>query len=86
MACDCIQKIEEDLVEKQPLEGRNILSAKVNCVYEFGVGTLKKRPVIEVVLSIEGRKSDLKMNISYSYCPFCGASMKDETRKEVTNA
>lgn len=83
--CDCIEVFEKKFVDEQPLEGRKILKATINKMLQFKPGKLIARPVIEMLLNIEGLKKEKVFNVAYSFCPFCGVSFDSEEGKEESD-
>ncbi len=60
------------MVEIQPLKNKVVTKAKINTVFQFLKNKVISRPVIECFLTVEGMKKEKKMNVAYTYCPFCG--------------
>lgn len=83
--CDCIQKLEEKMVEIQPLKDKVVTKAKINTMLQFLPGRIVSRPVIECFLTVEGLKKEKTMNLAYSHCPFCGTAYDFEKKEEVDN-
>ena len=83
MSCNCISAFEKDIVERQPYKELKIIEAKFDLALIFeNSGKIQNRPVLEVELTVEGRKKPLRKSVIYSFCPFCGNEYDSLTPKE----
>lgn len=79
MNCDCIAEIEEKLKAhlvaqkkfKKPIQSVK-LSEVLMRMHEL---TLKTSTYTTLLISLEGQKKKATMNISHSFCPFCGVKI-----------
>lgn len=84
MACDCIKKSQEHLLEKLRMNNpeKNYSSGiYTNQAYIFDLGANQLHNTFEAEYTIEGKpgKSKVeKLNILMDYCPMCGIKYKEE--------
>jgi len=80
MNCDCIAEVEkklnDHLVEQKKLK-KKILSVRLQEVLMRSSGLeLKSNTYTTLLISLEGQKKKATMNISHSFCPFCGVAIE----------
>ncbi|WP_421977869.1 hypothetical protein [Roseivirga seohaensis] len=66
-------------MEKQPIKGQVIVKASLATVWSMNFPT--ERTSTTATLEFEGKAKDRKIEVSHTYCPFCGE--KYENRKEA---
>lgn len=79
--CNCTTEIPQKFIEKQPIPNQVITKASLATVFNLSLGT--ERTSTTATLEFEGKAKDRKIEISHTYCPFCGE--KYEGRKEASN-
>lgn len=81
MNCDCISKLEKDLLSKFKAESpykKPVKRVEISGV-TFVVGkdldmTLRSCAIVEIEL--EGQKKLERSNLIHNYCPFCGVKQE----------
>lgn len=84
MACDCIKNLEEKVVQDPAItyKDRKITRARVRSVFAIEGKNMVRRPVVEMIIYVEGMKRQQQMEVAHGYCPFCGKIYEE---KEVAN-
>lgn len=77
MPCDCLDKIEAKILENQPFTNLVVTKAKFDTTFQLAENRLIERPILEITLSVEGRKHPVKKDVAYIFCPFCGKKFEE---------
>ncbi len=76
MNCNCIDTIEQNVLDREKYDGRKIDSVKfISMAYmmpDFSIVTNS-----ELELELEGLKRPKIVKINHTFCPFCGKSIKE---------
>jgi hypothetical protein len=80
--CDCIKNKQDNIVQRGDYNGKKILSAEIqNVVFPLNnlkiVGMITTSPLD---ITIEGRKTKLKISLQHTYCPWCGVNYRTEEK------
>jgi hypothetical protein len=81
--CKCLNELPQKVLDfrKQQGEKKEERASITPTGFFLGDGGIQTISYLEIVVT--GRKSPLKVNLTHSFCPFCGVSYKDT--KEVAN-
>jgi hypothetical protein len=60
-----------------------VTAAKFDKAIFFTKNSAVSRPIIEVELTVEGRKRPVRKSVLYTYCPFCGLPYEPINEKEA---
>jgi len=84
MSCECITKLEDEIVSSQPFEGLKVTRARFAkaMIWSKDQNKLTTKPIISVELTCEGRKLPVRKEVLYSFCPFCGKKYEEEPKTE----
>lgn len=75
MQCDCVKRIETDLMTKE-FDGRKVQKAKIEgIIYSLELELFTGQTV---ELTMEGKKRPDKILIRHRFCPFCGKPTQEE--------
>lgn len=86
MSCTCITEIPKKLVDNPPdttsLRGKVVLDADfANTTFAMTKNRLELMLVSQIALEVQDRKSKIKLDITHTYCPFCGVKHKEKDEK-----
>ncbi len=74
--CNCIKEVAQKFVDRQPLEGEIIEEARLASGWMAEDGNLVAVTRLAISLTLTGKKKPKLMEITHSYCPFCGEKRK----------
>jgi len=74
MDCHCIEIIETGLIDKG-IQGKKVTKATISNI-EPSLNTMFTN--IDIEFQIKGIKCPAKVDILFSYCPFCGKKISND--------
>ena len=74
--CKCISKIPAEVLGLKKKEGVKATAADLKGTAFFFTGGIQTISKIE--LTVEGKKRPVEINMSHSFCPFCGVAYEKE--------
>ena len=84
MSCTCMADLEKQIVERQLFDKIKVTAAKFDRGLIFEGNQVTAKPILEVELTIEGRKSNVRKSVIYNYCPFCGKPYEEKPAENKT--
>lgn len=79
MNCNCIKEIENKILEAHPQwSGKKVVSVKMDKIFTFSPFQPNIRTSTNIVIEVEGQKKKYNVEMTHTYCPFCGTSQAQE--------
>jgi len=85
MSCECMEKIPQSIIDNQPFNGLKVTEAKIPSGFILANNEIIIRPLIEIQLTVEGRKMMVRKDLFYNFCPFCGKPYKPLPVEEMND-